>query len=271
MEPYAGGAGAAIFLLMQGYVDRIIINDADPVIYAFWKAVTGSPEQFAELIETEPVTLDARRRHQEVIASPAGVDDLTIGFAAFFVNRTSRSGILKGGVIGGKEQNGTYKLDARFNRRDLAARVRSIGAKARQITVLGLDALELLTDIGPGLQKKSLVYLDPPYYVKGSQLYRNHYQPDDHAAIAERVREADYPVLVTYDDCQHVRDLYDGIPSASFSLHYSTHTTRPKSSEALFYRNLELPSSPSMTRSNYFDQQARTKSEMLSQKVFTIR
>ena len=256
---------------MQGYVDRIIVNDADPVIHAFWRAVTEQSEQFAKLIETQPVTLEERSRNLQVIAQPDQHDCSTVGFAAFFVNRTSRSGILQGGVIGGKEQKGSLKIDARFNRQDLAARVRSIGGKARQITVLGLDALDLLTDIGPGLHEKTLVYLDPPYYVKGSQLYRNHYLPEDHAAIAEKVREATYPVLVTYDDCQHVRELYEGMPSTTFSLHYSTHSSRPKTSEALFYRNLELPFNPAMTRSNYFNQQVRTKSEMLSQNVLTTR
>ena len=267
MEPYAGGAGAALYLLMQGYVDRIIINDADPVIYAFWLAVTQEAERFAHMIETELVTIESRQRHQAVVLAPDQHDTLIVGFAAFFLNRTNRSGILRGGVIGGKAQDGTYKLDARFNRQDLADRVRRIGAMAHQITVLGLDALELLTDVGPGLPRKSLVYLDPPYYVKGSLLYRNHYQPADHSAIAACVHQAGYPVVVTYDDCPQVRELYAGMPGTTFSLHYSTHSGRPKTSEALFYRNLALPFDPAMTRSNYFNQHLRTKSPMLSQNV----
>jgi len=95
------------------------------------------------------------------------------------------------------------------------------------------------------------VYLDPPYYVKGSQLYANHYRPEDHASIAEFVAQAPYPIVVTYDDCPEVRALYEGTLCTNFALHYSTHLSRPKASEVLFYRNLDLSRAPTMTRSFY--------------------
>lgn len=259
VEPYAGGAGAALYLLTQGYVDHIVINDADPVMYAFWRAVTERPAELVSLIRTTPITMATWEAQRAIVDRPKAHTFVEVGFAAFFLNRTNRSGILSAGVIGGKAQAGQWKLDARYNVPDLSARIMKIGSMAKRITVLGIDALDLLTDVAPGFPDKCLVYLDPPYFVKGSLLYRNFYRPEDHAAIASCASQATYPLIVTYDDCPEVRRLYSSLDSAQFSLHYSTHLARPKTSETLFYKNLELPSEPSMTRGYHLVQQVRTK------------
>lgn len=248
VEPYAGGAGAALYLLLQNHVEHIVINDDDPLIHAFWYSVVHETAAFVEKIRTTPVTMESRVHFQAVMAEPTKHEQLELGFAAFFLNRTSHSGILAGGVIGGKEQSGAYKLDARYKHDDLIRRVQAIGALRERITVVGMDALDLLTDCSYGLPEKTLIYLDPPYYVKGSQLYRNHYHHADHEAIAHCVSLAKHPLLVTYDNCPEIQALYRGMNSTEFSLQYSTHLGRPFASEVLFYRNLELIAPPKLTR-----------------------
>jgi DNA adenine methylase len=269
IEPYAGGAGAALFLLTQGYVDHIVINDADPIVHAFWKAATERNAELLAMIQKTPVTMDTWHRQREIVAAPGKHNVVEVAFATFFLNRTNRSGILTAGVIGGKAQTGNYKLDARYNVADLMNRIKTIGAYRCRMTVLGIDALDLLTDVAPGFPQECLVYLDPPYYVKGSLLYRNHYVHDDHAAIAERVADASYPLIVTYDDCPEVRQLYSTFDATNFELHYSTHSARPLTSEVLFYKNIDLPSAPEMTRASHLTQQARTNGAMVSQKVLS--
>jgi DNA adenine methylase len=270
IEPYAGGAGAGLYLLTQGHVEHIVINDADPVVYAFWRAATEQTDELINSVRETPVTMDTWRHQKAIVEAPEGHSILEVGFAAFFLNRTNRSGILSAGVIGGKAQAGEWKLNARYRTEDLIQRIRTIGSLSARITVLGMDAQELLSDIGPGLPKRCLVYLDPPYFVKGSLLYRNHYQPNDHAAIARCVSEASYPVIVTYDECPEVRKLYRRFLSTTFSLRYSTtHLARPHTSEALFYRNLELPSNPLLTRGFHLTQQARTKSSIQFQNTLS--
>ena len=270
VEPYAGGAGAALFLLTNGYVDHVVINDADPVIFAFWLAATNHSKALTQKIRDTAITIDTWYQQREILARPEAHSLIDVGFAAFLLNRTNRSGILSGGVIGGKNQDGPYKLDARYNVADLTSRIEKIGELAKYITVLGMDAVDLLSTTSQGFPSKCLVYLDPPYYVKGSQLYRNHYQPDDHAAIAKCVIEADFPVIVSYDDCVEVRKLYQDVESTNFSLHYSTHTARPRTSEVMFFKNVQLPEPPVMTRKLHLAQQARTKTPSSSQKVFSL-
>ncbi len=248
IEPYAGGAGAALFLLLKDHVSHIVINDADPVIYAFWQSVVHNAQAFEQLVWDTPVTMESRAEMIARLDEPGRCTTLELGFAGFFLNRTSRSGILRGGVIGGKAQAGDYKLDARFRQEDLVARIRAISNRKSQITVTGMDALELLMTVGPGLPEKCLAYLDPPYYIKGSQLYRNHYQHGDHETIAHFAANTKLPLLITYDNCPEIRQLYRGMETTEFSLIYSTHTARPKASEILIRANVKIPNKPTLTR-----------------------
>lgn len=248
VEPYAGGCGAALFLLIHGYVDRIVINDADPVIFSFWKAVTEQPDELIAKIKSTRVSMTAWRAQREILATAADHSQLDVAFATFFLNRTNRSGILAGGVIGGKGQNGDWKLGARYNKEDLIERIRVIGKLSKRISVYGLDAIDLLDTIEPTLPEKSLIYLDPPYFQKGAQLYRNFYDPDDHAVIAERVAKLKVPVIVTYDNAKEISALYRSFEQVEFCLRYSTHQARPQATELLIYKNLCLQSAPELTR-----------------------
>lgn len=248
VEPYAGGAGAAILLLSRGYVDHIVLNDLDPVVHAFWWSVINDTAGLLDLLDRTPVTMDSWERQREIHAAHDKHSMTEVGFATFFLNRTNRSGILKGGVIGGKAQNGPWSMAARFNKADLAERIRTIASLKRHISLYKADAVDLLRDIKSDLPAKSLIYLDPPYYHKGSQLYRNHYQPDDHAAIAAAVGEIETPWLVTYDNCAEIQALYKDFKSVEFSLHYSTHNARPLATEIMIYGNLKVDSAPVMSR-----------------------
>lgn len=69
---------------------------------------------------------------------------LTIGFSTFFLNRTNRSGILKGGVIGGKNQEGQWKLDARYNKSDLISRIQKISKNRERIDLYNMDAIDFI-------------------------------------------------------------------------------------------------------------------------------
>jgi DNA adenine methylase len=250
VEPYAGGAGAALYLLTRGFVDHIVINDADPVVAAFWWAVVNDTDRFLALLRDTQVTMDEWHRQRAIHAAPVGTHHPTeIGFATFFLNRTNRSGILSGGVIGGLNQTGPYKIDARYNKPELVSRIELIASMRRHISVYGYDALRLLQEMEPVLPARSLIYLDPPYFDKGSQLYRNFYAPGDHAEIARTVAELQTPWLVSYDNCEEIRNLYREHESVEFSLRYSTSLARPHATEVMFYSGIELHDEPRLRRS----------------------
>lgn len=251
VEPYAGGAGVAMYLLLRKHARRVVINDADPAVYAFWKTIVDDPEALIREIESRAPTMRTRIFAKDVLGNMKAHTRAEVAFATFFLNRTSRSGILNGGVIGGKNQAGEYKLDARYNRPNLIARIKAIAEARKHIQVYGLDAIDFLNKVSSKLPKKSLIYLDPPYYVKGSQLYRNCYEHDDHIAVADVAKGLTHPTLITYDDVPQIRRMYKGMKSTLLSLHYSTHMERPLTSEAVFYSGLRLPMPPTMTRGEH--------------------
>lgn len=244
IELYAGGAGAAIKLLLTGAVKTITINDNDPVVYAFWWSVLNKTNELIELIEITDVTPDNWYKQKHIMMNHAEYSMLEKGFSTFFLNRTNRSGILKGGMIGGKNQTGNYKIDARFNKDNLIKRICHIANLKKNIHLFNNDAIEMFDWIKSCNPKETLVYLDPPYYNKGSQLYRNFYTYKDHENISKLVDTIETPCIVTYDNCQEIRDLYSNLSAETFNIKYSAHLDRPNATELLFYKNLKLHSLP---------------------------
>jgi DNA adenine methylase len=237
VEPYAGGAGIAIELVVQEYADRVHINDLDPVVWAFWHSVLNETDQLCGRIENTPVTMDSWLALRELHANPRGASILDVGFSTFFLNRCNRSGILGAGVIGGLKQDGKWKLDARFNKGELIDRIRLIGRHREQISLTNLDAVALLDNLAPQLPPNSFVYLDPPYYVKGGDLYEHHYTPHDHQLVSEAVRRINgCQWMVSYDDVPQIHALYAGFNCMQYTLSY-TAQARCRGSEVIFFSN----------------------------------
>ena len=243
LEPYAGGAGVALELLFHGYSSHVHINDLDPAVYAFWVSVTQDPGALLDLLHNTPVTMEEWFRWRSILREESPANVVERGFATLFMNRTNRSGILKGGVIGGKEQSGFYKIDARFNKDVLAARIQKIAQYALHITVHCEDAFKLLGQCDNFLPEQSLIYLDPPYYVKGRGLYRNYYQHEDHLAIAKTLQSPNFnrPWVVSYDNAVEIRDMYQLSRGLSYGLNYTVQRRYVGNEVMYFSETLHVP------------------------------
>jgi DNA adenine methylase len=229
IEPYCGGCGAALGLLFREYVDRLMLNDADYSVYAFWRSILHDTDNFVRLLRDTPLSVDEWRRQRDVYRHPGDNALLDVGFATFYLNRCNRSGVIAGaGLIGGLEQRGTWKLDARFNRVELAQRIERVATYRERISISNQDALTFLrSNVTGKIANRAFVYLDPPYYLKGSQLYLNHYGPDDHARLAAFVkRECDFLWVMTYDNVSEVQALYRRFRCVSFNIGYSARDWR---------------------------------------------
>lgn len=236
LEPYAGGAGVALELLFHGHAEHIHINDADPAVHAFWTAITRHSSEVLELLDSTPVTIDEWFKWRSVLREDREATLVERGFATLFMNRTNRSGILKAGVIGGMSQAGEYKIDARFKKDVVASRIRRIADRASDISVYCEDSLGLLRRCSEIIPSKALIYLDPPYYVKGKGLYRNYYEHDDHVAIAKTIQSKgfEWPWVVSYDNTQEISAMYGLSPALRYGLNY-TAQRRYVGSEVMFF------------------------------------
>jgi DNA adenine methylase len=238
-EPYAGGAGAGLYLLSEGYVDKLLINDLNPGIAAFWRSLLNSAEEFIERVEAEDVTLEAWHRHREIYLNPFGVSDLDLGFATFFLNRCNRSGILTARPIGGLEQTGRWKIDARFNRTALCSRIRHIHSLASGINVTQKHALDFLAIVSRRI-KPILLYADPPYLVKGEDLYMSEHSWDDHEKLATFLLKTRHPWMLTYDYDERVRNLYPSNRCLEYDISHTAQSQKVGREFMVFSRGLRI-------------------------------
>lgn len=240
IEPFAGGAGIAMGLLEKGLVSDVVINDLDKGIYSFWRAVLTETDRFLEEIMNVPLTMDEWRRQRNICFNDNNKYSFELGFATFYMNRTNRSGIIKGGVIGGQEQSGNWKLDARFNREALAERIEKIKKRRAHIHLYNKDICSFIENYVPKYADNGLIYFDPPYFDKGKQLYLNFFNYDDHVRIEKMIREkvkCDW--IITYDDALEIAHIYDGYNLKRYDLNYSVSAKR-KASEIIIFKDIQM-------------------------------
>jgi len=243
VEPYAGGAGVALGLLIGGYVSKIHINDIDIGIHAFWNEIINNTDNFIKKIKDTPICIEEWEKQRNIYLDLDSFSDLEKGFATFFLNRCNRSGIVKGGCIGGKNQSGEYKLNARFNKENLIQRIETIASFRDKINVYNQDTLNLLKEKKTNF-KNAIIYLDPPYYEKGYCLYKNHYKHVDHVNIAKAVRKLNGHWIVSYDNVPEIIDIYSDIPRREFNISYSAGKTKKGKEIMFFSNNINIPTCP---------------------------
>lgn len=242
VEPYAGGAGVAMELLLSKKVGHVYLNDSSLHIYAFWKTVLSDPETFCRRISRASLTVETWRSHREIVRHPEQHDLSDLGFSTFFLNRCNRSGILTGGVIGGLAQGGQWRIDARFPRNELIKRVEVIAAHRRHVTVTNLDAEPFMEQRVNALAPETLVYCDPPYFARAEGLYLNNYLPDDHTRLARVIQgKLHRPWLVSYDSHPTIISLYRKRRKFRYSLQYSAIRTYAGREVFVFSDSLLIP------------------------------
>ena len=229
VEPFAGGFGIGIGLLCEGVVKAAILNDYDSHIYNFWYSVLNDTENLLRLISDTPITIEERER-QKLNYRDADADSLRDGFATLFLNRVNFSGVIKGGPIGGLAQTGTYKVDCRFNKADISSKIETIAKLKGKIKLYNKDAGYLIRMSLMKMKAPMFLNIDPPYVIKGSQLYTNFFTEGDHLNLQRvivKYLDADYPWIITYDDCPLVRDLYKRFHLQEYGITHNAGGTVP--------------------------------------------
>jgi DNA adenine methylase len=242
VEPYAGGCGLALALLYNGVVSEIHINDIDISIWAFWDSVLNKTDAFIELIRTIPITIDEWQKQRQIHSKQDKRSMLKLGFSTFFLNRTNRSGIIKGaGAIGGLSQKGNYKLDCRFNREALIERIQRISKYKSRIHLTRLDAKIFMDEVQNCVPKNTLFCIDPPYFNKGRSLYTSFYGPDEHKGVSDMVLSLQHPWIVTYDNTPEIRKLYKRRRQFVYNINYSIQTKRIGTELLIASKGLKIP------------------------------
>ncbi len=243
VEPYSGGASVALFLLLEGFVNKITINDKDRSIYAFWFCVLNKTKQLCELIENAELTIEEWRKQKEIQNNKQKADLLDLGFSTFYLNRTNRSGIINAGVMGGIEQNGNYLMDCRFNKTELIERIKKIAKKKSQIRLYKKDTIKIIDKVQQEAIDENIVfYFDPPYYLKANSLYMNHYQDKNHKLVSDKIKNIrNIKWIVSYDNVPQIQNLYSDCLKKEFSFNHSAYQSRVGQEVLFFSPNLKQP------------------------------
>lgn len=232
IEPFAGGAGIALSLLLNRKVSSIVINDYDKAIYSFWRAILEKHDSLIDRILSTPVTIDEWDRQRKIYLSSKRYS-IDFAFATFFLNRTNRSGILKGGPIGGIKQVGEWSLDARYYTNTLIERIQLIASRKNDIKLYNKDIRKFIDYVLPKCPKNSFIYFDPPYVNNGKRLYKNFLTAKDHHEISQSISQNVYiPWVVSYDDTPLIRSLYSQFYITNFEIRYSANVKK-KANEIL--------------------------------------
>ena len=161
-EPFAGGAGASISLLYLEETTEILINDFDKAIHDIWWSIVHHTSAFLKLLDETQANMCGWRKQRKIYKDRKNRSRIRRGFAAFYLNRCNRSGIImNGGPIGGVEQTGEWKLDARFNKKDLKTRCEKIAEYGERIQISSQDGIEFISkhDLA-----STFFFIDPPYF-----------------------------------------------------------------------------------------------------------
>ena len=228
VEPYSGGASVALFLLLEGFVNKITLNDKDKSIFAFWYSVLNHTEELCDLIENATLTVNEWRKQRNIQKNKEDSELLELGFSTFYLNRTNRSGIINAGLIGGIEQNGNYLMNCRFNKKDLIERILLIASRKRDILLFREDAIDLIDIIQDQAEDNNIIfYFDPPYYLKASSLYMNHYQDKNHELVSNKIKSIkNIKWIVSYDNVPEINKLYDDCTKKEFSFKHTAYKAR---------------------------------------------
>ena len=246
VEPYSGGAGVAMELLLSDDINRTHLNDVSPHIFSFWTAILENTREFCNRIFTASLTVEEWKSHREVVSNPGGHSALDLGFSTFFLNRCNRSGVLTGGVIGGLSQEGRWKIDARFSRNELIQRIEAIAARKDNISLSNEDAEKYLKSGLSKLPRKTLVYCDPPYFARSDRLYLNRYQESDHQRIAKVIINMPRRWVVSYDSHPEIARFYAGKQAIEYELQYNAHRVYRGKELILFSDKVQIPGRSSL-------------------------
>lgn len=249
IEPFAGGAGVALSLLLSGTVNNIIINDYDKAIYSFWRAIKQDSTALIQKILDTPITIDEWYKQKKIYQNSTAYS-LDLAFATLFLNRTNRSGILNAGPIGGYSQSGDWKLNVRFDKKNIISKIVAIAEHKNNIVVYNKDIISLLQNYVPKWGNNTFFYFDPPYYNKGQKLYKNFLTHYDHQRIRNLiVQKITAPWIITYDDVSEIESLYKGFTIKKFDLTYSA-ANKGRFSELMIFSNMQwCPSQEQLTSS----------------------
>lgn len=240
-EPFVGGGSVFMYAKQRFPSKKFWVNDLYFELYKFWemsqKDVNALIDKIYEWRNQIPV---GKELHQFLNKNIDTFNDLERAAAFFIYNRITFSGTsLSGGFSQGA-------FTGRFTESSIQ-RLNEFAQVISDSTVItNLDYQDVVNKEG----KNVFIFLDPPYYsATKSALYGKNghlHKTFDHEKFAETMKNCNHKWLITYDDCEYIRELFSFANIVPWDLTYGmrnvTETSDQKGKE-LFISNYltEIP------------------------------
>jgi len=202
-EPFVGGGSLFIHLKQKRPDLKIWINDLNPELYCFWKYVQIDSEKLAsEVLRIKNERTDGQALFNELVnIEIKSLSEFERAMRFFVLNRITFSGTVESG---GYSQ---AAFEKRFTYSSIE-RLAQIGQLLDDVKITNSDYKELIGQRGEDV----FIFLDPPYLkaVK-SKLYGKKgilHTMFDHREFADQMKNCDSLWLITYDDCQEIRESF---------------------------------------------------------------
>lgn len=224
-EPFLGGGSVFLYAKQRFPDKKFWVNDLHFDLFKFWeisqKDCAGLTGKIDELRNMLPV---GRELHKFLKLNLASFEDLERAAAFFILNRITFSGT---------SLNGGFSQSA-FTGRFTESSIRRLNDFADLINgtkITNLDYENLVKSEG----KNVFIYLDPPYHsAKRSALYGKRgqlHKTFDHERFAQTMKNCVHNWLITYDDCDYIRELFSFAEIRPWELVYGMRNVSRKSDQ----------------------------------------
>ena len=226
-EPFFGGGSIGIkFLEGNNNIQKVWINDKDPAICVLWHSVINEPEYLkSKVLNFIPTTESFYQFKHDLLHNES--NHIDHGFKKLVIHQISYSGlgVKSGGPLGGKNQKSKYKIDCRWSPKHICKEIDKLNKLFSRfdVTCTCKDFEELIC--APG---DALLYLDPPYYIKGGDLYQFSFSTADHKKLSKLLNSTSHKWVLSYDSHPDVYKMYECSRIETVNANYSITTSRVK-------------------------------------------
>ena len=218
-EPFFGGGAIGLEVLEKiPAIQHIAINDFDPAVASLWTAVIQYPEELIQKVKTFLPSVQAFNLFKSELLklntaplqnNPAEILNVALMKLALHQMSYSGLGTMAGGPMGGQNPTDPTAIACRWSPAHLEKEILKASAllASRTVTTGGCMSQDFSALFAGD---PAMIYLDPPYFDQGGNLYQHAFSTKDHVRLASQLKETDHQWLLSYDDCPSIRALYAG-------------------------------------------------------------
>jgi DNA adenine methylase len=215
-EPFAGGGSVflAVKKLFGSRIQKYWINDLNRDLYCFWKYLKEDSSTLVDQVcAFKTAYADGRKLHAFLKDEANMRSEVDRAVRFFIMNRITFSGVADSG---GYSQQA---FDKRFTDSSVE-RIERAAAYLPNVEITNLDYAEVIRQAGSNV----FIFLDPPYFSAAhSKLYGvkgDLHTSFDHERFADEMRKCRHRWLITYDDSDTIRSLFQFAEIVEWNLQY---------------------------------------------------